>query len=496
MDAFRDYFVRSSRNLNLFFLVGMLMTISVMAPSIITAGNKIEQYDPKIGKPTVDAGRKVEKYDPKKGKATIETFQLQTVREVKLHFVTTYSSGVTRQIIQDTLNNVNAIHYRSDSEVRFIIDENTDLNKVESWDDIWEKIQNGEYAPFIENSYGAVPVIIREVGGNNSSCFPGASIFMRNMSSFVNFGHESNHYLCVGHTHPGFPGLKYIYKKDAANIIKTYLQQNPSVDPNNKDYILRETFDGDLHGSPNSAYPEIAYLSNYPIEDTPPDAGNDIFAEEYGEEPAWCNIYNKNVDIDVDYMGSPYTFILEPDRRNISSYFKTCYPGYMNISPQQVKKLHAAIERHRSKVTTFRRVPTWSNSIDVRIPPAEYVHPKPAISYIQVEGSGSVINLVDEITIGVDIVHPRGGLHIELWSPDNDIYILQEPNENSNVPGFLLSGGIKTLFFKKAINGNARRNGLWQLRVWEDTLLKKPGDAPPAAGPKGEGYINSWQLQF
>jgi hypothetical protein len=432
----------------------------------------------------------LQKYDPKKSKATIETYKPQTVREVKLHFVNTYSSGITRQIIQNTLNGANAIHYRSGSEVRFVIDDNTDLNKVEDWDQIWERCLNGEYAPFIENTYGAVPVIIQNARGNSSSCFPGASIFIRSMSNIADFAHESNHYLCIGHP---FPKGVY-YKKDVANVIKKYLQAHPSVDPNNKDFILRETFDADRHGGPNPDYPEIAYLSNYPIKDTPPDAGNDIFGEEYGlGEANWCNIYNKSVDIDVDYKSRTYTYTIEPDRRNISSYFKTCYPGYMTMTPDQVKKLHAATEMHRSKVTKFRLVPTWRSSIKVKIPPAGNATPKPAISYIQVKGSGPTINLVSKITVGVDIVHPRGGLQIELWSPNKDVYVLQRPIDNSNVPGFLLSGGIKTLFFQKAISGNTRRNGLWQLRVCEDTRLKKLGDPSGAAGPKGEGYINDWQ---
>jgi Proprotein convertase P-domain len=358
-----------------------------------------------------------------------------------------------------------------------------------------------DFADSIQNDYGAVAVFSQYGHGgvrwddvnklwlaNKRSVTPNSSTtdnqitLWGNMSDHASFIHESGHYLTLTHTHRGKGGYS---KEDVAKIIKSFVEDEKNhVIPMEKEFILNETFDRDRQKiKVDPLNPKITdYLVNYPIEDTPPDAGTRVFSEEYGKGGE-CQIENDTVEVEVTFpsYGGPYTYTFAPNRRNAMSYFKGCFPGYLRFTEHQVKRMHAATFHHRAAVTTSRMIPTWRNDTTRFIPPATKGKPlKWGRSYIKVDRNEQA----GEITVGVDIGHPRGGLTIDLVSPVGKVFHLQKPSDNQNK----ITGDIRTLFFLDTakLEGAMFVKGIWKLRIAEQNSLSQE---------KG-GSINDWQLQF
>lgn len=138
--------------------------------------------------------------------------------------------------------------------------------------------------------------------------------------------HEMGHYLHCPHP---FAIAKTV--DEAAAAIKDWVEnhQHPTQEGLN-------AFDGDSQ----------AHLPNYPypVSDTPPDAGGEIFVDRYGAG-ANCGDY-QFVPINVTFSnGYKAQYTLQPDRLNIMSYFKGCHNlGLHHLSNQQIANARNALK--------------------------------------------------------------------------------------------------------------------------------------------------------
>jgi subtilisin-like proprotein convertase family protein len=518
-------------------------------------------------------------------------FEKQLIGKVSLHVIRTcdtdgsWCSGATSETVQKAIDFANAAHYRSESKIRFVLSDSTDLQDILYWDmmnnndcklrgdySIVNRIEigmpaesvvhewgdmpfdmvvdgvvaNGEgivvkegdlngdgvegdekdastlciawsdeqlqfktaFADSIQNDYGAVPVFVQNGHGDvkwdadnkvwlanqssvtpNSSC-AGNQINLRNdMSDGGVLTHESGHYLCTRHT---FHGRKGYTKEQAKNIITDFVEGSyvgpldEELIPLDEGFVLKEIFDADggvVTVDPQN--PKITdFLEHYRIEDTPADPGIAMFEEEYGKTGA-CAIGNDTVDLEVDFPSyGPYVYTFAPDRRNAMSYFFGCAPmrGYQRFTEDQVDKMVATTFHHREPVTTYETVPTWRNHMPSPIPAADSgTSLKWGRSYIEVYRDG----YVGKVTVGVDISHPRGGLKIDLISPDGKILPLESPGSNQNK----ITGDIRTqfvLYEAGLLEGAKLAAGIWELRVAEQNSVSQGNG----------GSINEWQIQF
>jgi hypothetical protein len=125
--------------------------------------------------------------------------------------------------------------------------------------------------------------------------------------------HELGHYFNCLHTFRPEPTTV----ADAAASIKNYVL-NSGVPKN----MGLDVFDGDE------------------LPDTPPDAGRYVFVEVYGDKCA----PSSGIPILVDYYPDlPRSYLLNPDRNNIMSYFFGC-PGIKHFSPMQIARIRASLE--------------------------------------------------------------------------------------------------------------------------------------------------------
>jgi hypothetical protein len=149
-----------------------------------------------------------------------------------------------------------------------------------------------------------------------------------NLQGFANLvAHETGHYFHQPHPHRDFKFPdnpdKWRLPKDlneAAALIKDYVENG-----NNPVGEGLNVFDGD------------GYLS------TPPDAGPDLFQNEYGAGGD-CGP-NGEINIPVKYSdGSEEEYPLNPDRGNVMSYFKHCLSINMHFSQDQIVSIRESIE--------------------------------------------------------------------------------------------------------------------------------------------------------
>lgn len=264
-------------------------------------------------------------------------------------------------------------------------------------------------------------------------------------STFV--AHELGHYFCSPHTFWNQP------KTIAAmgTLIKDFVVGGGAA-PGSTTAILKELFDGD---SKSDFQGEFAYLSGYPISDTPPDPDTSVF------NGTACDLASTSVSTTIAY-GAPWNvsqkYTLTPDRRNVMSYFKGCFGQYHYFSPQQIDRQHAAALGHRASVVDSLWVDGWENTVDVTIPPRPDLGVGPlkwVSSYLKTTGVGSP----SRVRVHVDIKHDEGGLNISLVAPDGQEFVLQGYAANSGK----ISGDVKTIFY---VNGaGLAKAGLWQLKV-------------------------------
>ncbi|MCI5144424.1 MAG: hypothetical protein D3923_02610, partial [Candidatus Electrothrix sp. AR3] len=137
------------------------------------------------------------------------------------------------------------------------------------------------------------------------------------LQGFANLvAHETGHYFHQPHTHGWMP--KNI--KEAGRLIKDFVEKgNHSLEDG------LTVFDGDGY------------------KDTPPDAGNDLFNNEYGAGGDCAS--QDNVLIPVTFSnGVQKDYSLNPDRGNVMSYFKHCLNFKMRFSQEQITGIQKSIE--------------------------------------------------------------------------------------------------------------------------------------------------------
>lgn len=345
----------------------------------------------------------------------------------------------------------------------------------------------------------------------NSACFGYVINHVSNLSDANgnSFSHELGHYLCNTHTFAWFNKLEYA---DLTGMIISAREElcpdNPlTCDP---DAVIEYAFDKDDELSSGDAYlhdPNVWWevenssaeaVRDIPVADTPADANTTVWAELWEEV---CLQETPSVLFNI--TGVEYT--LEPDRTNIMSYFKHCFPRESHFSPNQIERAELCVSSlHRQAVTDEVNVTIHRSDTQVPIPDATRIFrrvqngPPPqsdanagsaslqyATSYIFVEDEGPPFWPGEKrVIVGVDIYQARneGGLHIELVDPEGTVHVLQGPDQNESRVG----DRIKTLFYLES----DLHQGLWMLRVAEEP---NESSIPPAGV---EGYIAGWHIQF
>ncbi len=423
--------------------------------------------------------------------------------------------------VRGALDWANALQYRSDGRMRFVVDPATDfaatinadgLNNsckpvanLASYTDndpnndgvsdqadidflcpptpdgglgqaIGETIEGtGGVAVYSRGGFKAVawdPVTMQWIkkphSGGFSSCAGHAVTLTSKFGASTFVAHELGHYFCSPHTFWNQP------KTVAAmtTLIKDFVL-NGGAAPTSTGVILKELFDGDAKSSFEGEY---AYLAGYPINDTPPDPDSAVF------NGAGCEIGATSVETTIGY-GAPWNlsqkYTLTPDRRNVMSYFKGCFGDYHRFSPQQISRQHATALNHRAPVVNSVWVDGWENTGDVTIPPRPDLGVGPlkwVSSYLKPTGVGSP----NRVRVHVDIKHDTGGLNIHLVAPNGQEIVLQGYAANSGK----ISGDVKTIFY---VNGaGLPKAGLWQLKV----------SAQYAQLDAAVRKIDDWRIEF
>ncbi|MDH3508887.1 MAG: proprotein convertase P-domain-containing protein, partial [Gammaproteobacteria bacterium] len=429
--------------------------------------------------------------------------------------------------IQRTLDGTNGLHYRSDSRIRFRISDDEFLSSPihsdifnntclpASWvtvdtvqipdgtggteavqilkDGNGNVIDTPDYLKedlcvpvdkslvsdtglYVQGLYGAVLVVVydgyrkvkwdgvndfwriyRSTGGD-SGCESYYINMPRTLGSANLFSHEAGHYFCSPHP--------FVTDRDSEQIIINEIQAHVNggfAQPWETQKIVDDLYNRDDEVS----YSGIAGYLNHPfyaVTDTPADVAAAIFEEQYGSD-AGCAYSPDFVNIAVSFGGyqNPFVYTIRPDRRNIMSYFKGCFPQDASFSYKQVVRAEVAASFHRDPVTRHLMIDTWINDADKGISVAGYGDEKWVASYIRVEDDERPLPIRRAI-VGVDIKHPRGGLFIHVVSPDGQVFQLHSPANNENQ----ISGDVKDLFTIEN-TGSLRKNGLWKLLVAEQS---------------------------
>ncbi len=294
----------------------------------------------------------------------------------------------------------------------------------------------GDFSTAMQENFNAVPVFVKNghhkvkwdgsnqvwlyyrSAGGSSSC-EGNLINMPKHMGYSNlFSHESGHYLCTPHTFFGYAGGKPAEQEFLDRVsakVSTAETDNPASLYNAQEFI-RSHFDADVT-SPFKTVGTYLNAPQYNIEDTPVDPNGGLWKEVFGEK---CGLNDKMVSYSVPTSLPDLPnldFSLVPDRRNIMSYFKGCFPADAHFSGHQIRRAEAAVKNHRSVVSYSEYVDTWINPEDVDIPLEAMDGELWATSYLKVDASLD-LERATKIVIGVDIKHPTGGLFIEAIAPD------------------------------------------------------------------------------
>lgn len=439
----------------------------------------------------------------------------------------TNCSVASKSGVQSAIDWTNALHYRSDSKLRFKIDPATDFVghlKSDSLNNdckpkanlgsypqdangdgvvndadaaflcpsVWDGDLATTYGALIETYGGAIPMYSRagakavewdpvtmkwvrkQISGGSSSC-GGHSVNMTssfNGSTFM--AHELGHYFCSPHT---FSGTTPANTGEAATQIRNHVAATP-LEPWHKPQILDQLYNGDLYQYGG----DVAYVNNWQILDSPPDP-RATFMESVNGAGTACEIGDMAATFSVWFpapYNAIYSYTLDPDRRNVMSYFKGCFGDYHYLTPDQIARAHGVAVNHRDAVTTTVWVDGWENALDITIPPRPDLGTGPlkwVSSYIKTAGGAGNPT---RVKVHVDIKHDEGCLNIKLVAPNNLEYTLQSYSANCGK----VAGDVKTIF--NLAGAGLPKDGTWTLKVaaqytqLEDAVRK----------------IDDWRIEF
>jgi hypothetical protein len=365
--------------------------------------------------------------------------------------------------------------------------------------------------------------------GNTSGCMSYVTNMTNNLSTQgTDFYHEFGHYLCNLHPFEGNPfencknskdddgdGLidcddndcfmivdvcndHSWYDKVVNKIIEARDDFCPPPTECSTDDVIEYAFDHDdeinyaLSDPPN--WWELdnvgaLNLNSIRVVDTPGDIGGSLWEELYGDG-AKCGPEYERIEFPID--GPVYT--LQPDRTNIMSYFKGCFPGEHSFTPIQILRSETAVKNlHRMAVTDSVVAKTWRNDTWKIIPDnsspgggsaGNHPPPKSVTSHILV--NDGYAGAFGRVIVGVKLIQPleHAGVSIELITPNGTAHMLKYDWENK-VRRMMAT----QFYFNTSLKS---KNGLWRLRVTETPhpvyrrarLYRVPG------------FLIDWQLQF
>ena len=370
--------------------------------------------------------------------------------------------------------------------------------------------------------------------GATSGCMSYVINMTNNLSSkLTDFAHEFGHYVCNFHPFEGNPfencknnkdddsdGLidcddndcfmdvdvckdHSWYDKVVNKIIEARDDYCPPPTVCSTDDVIEYAFDHDdeinyaLSNPPNwwEVDNQAALsLNSIRVVDTPGDIGGSLWEELYGDG-AKCGPEYERIEFPID--GVVYT--LQPDRTNIMSYFKGCFPGEHSFTPIQIQRSETAVKNlHRMAVTDSVVAKTWRNDTWKVIPDNSYkvTHlldgswvgnpkpPKSVTSHILVKDDD--VGAFGRVIVGVKLIQllSQAGVSIELITPNGTAHMLKNDWENK------VRRLMATQFYVNTSLKN--KNGLWTLRVteWPHPV------SVFVSNQKVPGFLIDWQLQF
>jgi hypothetical protein len=298
----------------------------------------------------------------------------------------THCSTVTQAQAQAGLDATNLIHQRSNSGIKFVLDPQSNftgfINRTALNADcvvpagvVPEQVTDpsidvkqvcDKTVPFSERTayalqfpqsivaftrgQGGTAVFDKDAGhwtvttsaGGYSSCDMAFVVLAPNFGAGTFFAHESGHYLCTPHTFSERP-------KDvpgAAKIIREYVEQN-NIDRNSPKAVLK-VFDGDWTAK---------------IYDTPPDAGDELFSTVNGNK---CDPNKGTVSVPVTFSNNQTkTYVLQPARDNVMSYFKACATFDHRFTHDQVQTHIATITGKRHTLIASQSPSCYGGLADI-----------------------------------------------------------------------------------------------------------------------------------
>ncbi|MEZ4226108.1 MAG: proprotein convertase P-domain-containing protein [Polyangiaceae bacterium] len=351
---------------------------------------------------------------------------------------------------------------------------------------------------------GAIPVLVRggfsSVGWDAEFPFgwfrvvgPGIGTFYSHLSMPEKFTgdtlmpHELGHTLGLFHTfrdcykddckkNPEWSGSPYTVAGLANQIILDVLTSQHV--PSDSAGILGAVFDGDKASG---------------VTDTNPDPNYKVWATVFGDDLSkgeitkLCKPANDKLDISVQFpwpIGGSYWYHFEPDRRNVLSYFKTCWNSnyhYFHYSQSQLDLVDAGLNNSmpwldQSVVFTD----AWENTTNLNLPPREFGSQLVwATSKITVRGAPSTAT---KVLVHVDMKTETGSYYLKLFAPYGTIYTLQSPGSNDPIERPLVENTI----YPVSIIASPPINGTWELRVADYGY----------SYPDAYRYVDRWSLEF
>lgn len=228
------------------------------------------------------------------------------------------------------------------------------------------------------------------------------------------------------------------------------------------------------------------------ITDTPPDPNYKVWGNTFGDDlenkeiTHLCDPANASIDVPVTFdapFNTTYTYHFAPNRQNVLSYFKDCWNyRYFSFTRGQRNAMEDTLGDQLSSIDKPTvNVHRWRNTSNVNIPARPLFGP-PAWASSKVTVSGGA-PYVSAALVHFDIRTVTGGYYVDLVAPDGTVFQLQTPGVND---GATYPSAINKTMYAVDVSDLTTKDGTWELRVADgDSFL-----------PDAYRYITDWHLEF